>query len=260
MSDSIATVIVDDEPLARENLRHALAIFPRWNVVGEYESAAQTRDHLATTRPAVVFLDVQMPRENGLGLARTLAALDEPPVIVFVTAFERFALTAFELHALDYLLKPFDDERLKQAVTRAEGILDLRERAAYGQALRGYVADFGPGDRAVETYLQKLSVRSVGHLESVRVADIRWISAAGNYVELHLEQRTVLHRVAISHLEQRLDPAVFLRVHRSAIVRRDQCAALLVAGDGLYGLTLRDGTSIGVSERYVTDVRAVLQT
>ena len=258
-SDFIATVIVDDEPLARENLRHALVNFPRWKVVGECESAAQARERLSTSRPDVVFLDVQMPRENGLGLARTLATMDEPPVIVFVTAFEKFALTAFELHALDYLLKPFDDERLKQAVTRAEGIVDLRERAAYGQALRGYVADLGPGDRAVETYLQKLSVRSVGHIESVRVADILWISAAGNYVELHLDQRTVLHRVTISQLEQRLDPAVFLRVHRSAMVRRDQCSALSVAGDGVYALALRDGTSVGVSERYVEGVRAVLQ-
>lgn len=256
----IRALIVDDEPLARTNLRHALSAFPRWRIEAECATTSSARSVLEASGVDVVFLDIRMPRESGVEFARSLADEANPPIIVFVTAYDSFAVEAFELHALDYLLKPFDDERLRQAVTRAEGILGLRERAAYGQALRGYVADFGPGDRAVETYLQKLSVRSVGHLESVRVADIRWISAAGNYVELHLSQRTVLHRVALSHLAQRLDPAVFLRVHRSAIVRRDQCAALVVAGDGLYQLTLRDGTSIAVSERYVTDVRAALQT
>ena len=101
-------------------------------------------------------------------------------------------------------------------------------------------------------------MRSVGRIESVRVEDIRWVAAAGNYVELHLDGRTVLHRVTISHLEQRLDPATFLRVHRSTMVRRDQCVSLTVAGDGVYTLTLDDGAKVGVSERHVGDVRRAL--
>ena len=143
MADTRTALIVDDEALARQNLSHALRAFPRWTLSGLCESASTAREFLAAHRVDAVFLDIQMPKESGLGLAQTLSETDEPPVIVFVTAFERFAVQAFELHALDYLLKPFDDERLKQAVVRAEALIDLRERAGYRSALRGYMADLG---------------------------------------------------------------------------------------------------------------------
>jgi two-component system LytT family response regulator len=256
--DSILAAIVDDEPLARVNLRHGLSAFARWTVAGEWESAEQARLALESVRVQVVFLDIQMPRESGLGLARTLSLLDEPPVVIFVTAFERFAVEAFELHALDYLLKPFDDERLRQAVLHAEGMIDLRARAGYRTALRGYVADLTQPGEQPPAFLRRLSVRSVGRIESVAVDHIRWIAAAGNYVELHLADRVVLHRVTLSHLEQRLDPAMFLRVHRSTIVRRDQCVAVTVQGDGTYALTLKAGATLPVSERYIEAVRTLL--
>ncbi len=257
-TERIQALIVDDEPLARANLRHALEGFRTWQVAGERESVASAKVFLASQRVDVVFLDVQMPAASGLVLARHLATLEEPPIVIFVSAFGGFALEAFELHALDYLLKPFDDLRFAQCIERAEWLLQLRERAAYAGALRGYFADADRVADVPSTFLTRMSVRSVGRIESIGVDEVRWFFAAGNYVELHLANRMVLHRVTISALERRLDPAVFLRVHRSAIVRRDDVATLTVTGDGTYLLKLRSGGRVAVSERYVASVREEL--
>ena len=259
MSDPIRVLIVDDESLARTNLRLALGAYPHWLVQAECASAAQAHQALLSASVDVVFLDIQMPRENGLEFARTLAGSEDPPIVVFVTAFEAFAIEAFELHALDYLLKPFDDERLRQTLTRAEGLLGRKARAAYAEALRDYMADTPDrNSRTTGAFLARLSVRSVGRIEAVPVADILWVKAAGNYVDLRLPGRSVLHRVTLTHLERRLDPAMFIRVHRSALVRRDECVSLTVEGDGIYALQLRCGESAPVSERYVDEVRALL--
>jgi two-component system, LytTR family, response regulator len=206
----------------------------------------------------VVMLDIQMPRESGVTLARSLVDREAPPLIVFVTAFQGFALEAFELHAIDYLLKPFDDERLAQTVEHVEALLALRAQAAYATAVRDYLDDT-PGDLSnARPYLQRFSVRSVGRIDTVAVADVRTITSAGNYVRLGLAGRTLLHRVTIKQLEERLDPAHFLRVHRTAIVRREQLGTLKVTGDGTYALSLRDGGAVPVSERYVDSVRRAM--
>lgn len=254
----IRALVVDDEALARQNLRHAVAGQAGWVVAGECASVADAVACLEHTPVDVVFLDVQMPRVNGLALARELSARDASPIIIFVTAFERFAIDAFELHALDYLLKPFDDARFAQAANRAAALVGLRERAAYSGALRAYMADVSVPPGAPSPFLQRLNIRSVGRIESILVSQVRWIDAAGNYVELHLPDRVVLHRVALAHLEQRLDPRHFIRVHRRTVVRRRECAVLSVVGDGVYELTLHGGDVVAVSERYVDDVRQVL--
>ena len=258
MPAAIQALIVDDEPLARANLRHALAAHPQWQVVSECESTAQAREALARLAAQVVFLDVQMPRESGLGLARTLSARSKPLIVLFRPAFDTFAVGEVGLHALHYRLEPFDGDRLAQALARAEQMLTVRARAAYGQALRGYLADSPDPASGAAPWLTRFSIRSVGRIESLQVREVRWISAAGNYVELHLDGRTVLHRVTISQLERRLDPAVFLRVHRSTIVRRDECETLRVDGDSVYSLRLKHGDSVSVSSRYVKGVRAEL--
>lgn len=270
--DVIPVLIVEDEPLARTNLRHALAAHPRFRVVAECSGVAEARTALGGRADGarqddegdddaadVVFLDIRMPGESGLVLARELTQWTEPPLIVFVTAHGDFAIEAFELHALDYLLKPVDDARLALTLTRIEELLRLRQRAAYASAMRGYLADAGegspdPGPR----YLTRISVRSVGRIESVALDDVQWIGASGNYVELHLGARVVLHRLSIGALERRLDPAVFLRVHRSVIVRRADLGMLRVTGDGTSSVQLRSGARVKVSERYVNAVRAAM--
>lgn len=247
---TIRVLIVDDEEPGRVNLRYSLAAHPGCIIVAECGGAASARAALAAQEIDLVFLDVQMPQESGLSLARELSAQAAPPLIVFVTAHSVHAIEAFEVHALDYLLKPVDDMRLAQAVERAGAMLAQRQRHAFGDALRGYVA------AEASLYLETISVRSVGRIDQVRTEHILWVESAGNYVHLHTAARSLLHRVPLGRLERHLNPADFLRVHRGAIVRRTQIASLAVAGDGSYRLALRCGAEVTVSEKYLQLVKA----
>jgi two-component system LytT family response regulator len=252
ISMTIRALIVDDEEPARINLRCALAEHPLWQVVEECASVGCATRALEKGSIDVVFLDIQMPGESGLVLARTLAAAAaaaaEPPLVIFVTAHNVFAVDAFEVHALDYLLKPVNDERLAGALARAALMLEQRQRAGYARAMRAYVADRGQ-------YLSQLSVKSVGRIECVQLADVRWIEASGNYVMLHQEGRSIMHRTALGRLVQRLDPACFMQVHRGAVVRVDQLHTLDAAGDGTWRVGLRCGDVVNASERYASQIR-----
>jgi two-component system LytT family response regulator len=250
-------LIVDDEAPSRANLRLALAAHPDWQLLAECDGAASARAALAAGDVDVIFLDIQMPLESGLVLAREISRLREPPLIVFVTAYSEHAVDAFEVHALDYLLKPLSDARLAQAVERIAAMLGQRQREAYGAALRDYV-DAGAGNGHAVERLERINVRSVGRIEQIRVDELLWIESAGNYVELHLEGRTVLHRITLNRLEALLAPGDFLRVHRSAIVRRSQIARLETVGDGSYRLTLRCGAMASVSERYLQALKSAM--
>lgn len=247
----IRALIVDDEEPGRINLRYGLAPHAGWEVVGECASAAAARAALDGQAVDVIFLDIQMPQETGLALARELAQREEPPLVIFATAYNEHAIEAFEVHALDYLLKPFDDQRLAQALERAAAMLEQRQRAAYARAMRAFAAP-------EPAWLQQLNVRSVGRIECVQVDEVLWIEAAGNYVELRLAQRRVLHRVPLARLEQHLDPASFLRVHRRAMVRVSEVAALERDAEGGSQLLLRCGDRVPVSERHLAAVKALL--
>jgi two-component system LytT family response regulator len=245
---SLRALIVDDEEPGRTNLRLALADHPAWTLAGECASAAQAQAALAGQPVDLVFLDIQMPHESGMALARTLARQSAPPLIIFVTAHNSFALDAFEVHALDYLLKPINDLRLAAALERAQRMLAQRQNAAYAAALRSYADDEGG-------YLQQVGVRSVGSVECIRIDDVLWIEACGNYVQLHLGARSVLHRSAVGKLATRLDPALFMQVHRSVLIRLAQAERLVTIGDGSFCLHLRCGAQVPVSERHVTRLR-----
>jgi two-component system, LytTR family, response regulator len=247
----IRALIVDDEEPGRINLRYGLAPHEGWQLVGECASAAAARAVLSAQEVDVIFLDIQMPQETGLALARELAQRDNPPLVIFATAYNEHAIEAFEVHALDYLLKPFDDQRLAQALERAAAMLEQRQRAAYARAMRAFAAP-------EQNYLQQLNVRSVGRIECVQVAEVLWIEAAGNYVELRLPERRVLHRVPLARLEQHLDPACFLRVHRRALVRVGEVASLERDAEGASQLVLRCGDRVPVSERHLPAVKALL--
>ena len=250
---TVRYLIVDDELPSRTNLRLALAAHPDWRLVAECDGTAAARAALAAQDVDVIFLDIQMPAESGLVLAREISRDAAPPLIVFVTAYSEHAVDAFEVHALDYLLKPLNDARLAQAVERIGAMLGQRQREAYGAALRDYV-DAGQEKAALE----RINVRSVGRIEQILVADIRWIESAGNYVELHLAGRTVLHRITLNRLETLLAPDEFIRVHRGAIVRRSEIARLDTVGDGGYRLTLRCGAAVAVSERYLGALKSAM--
>lgn len=249
MSAPVRVLIVDDEAHARTNLRMALAALPGWEVAGECASAAAARARLAEGGVDVLLLDVQMPVESGLELARGLSRQERPPLVVFVTAHRSHALEAFDVHALDYIVKPVDRRRLQSALERAATLLD--QRAAYGQALRHFT-DPAPG------YWRELAVRSVGRIDRVALCDVLWMDSAGNYVSLHLAQRTLLHRCTLTELECHLDPAEYLRIHRRTLVRRSQMLALRQTQEGSYFLQLRCGEELAVSERYAAAAKEAL--
>lgn len=227
--------------------------------MADYADADSARQGIGREPVDVLFVDVQMPGEDGLSLARSLCEQPQPPLFVFVTAHSRFAVDAFEVHALDYLLKPVHDDRLAQAIAKAEAFLRVHPRTAYLAAVRACAQDMDEGKegRALQ-YLRRLNIRSIGRLEAVDIDDVRWIATAGNYVELHLGGRSLLHRVPISKLEARLDPADFLRVHRTAIVRRNLLRELQVLADSTYVARLQGGETVPVSAKYVASVRAEL--
>jgi two-component system, LytTR family, response regulator len=242
----VKALIVDDEAHARTNLRFALKALPGWDVAAECASASAARAFLETASADIVLLDVQMPVESGLDFALELSRRELPPLIVFVTAHRGHALEAFDVHALDYIVKPVDERRLQQALERAAKLLD--QRAAYTQTLRGFV-DPRPG------YWTELAVRSVGRIDRVNLSDVLWIESAGNYVELHLPQRTFLHRSTLTELEGYLDPKQFLRIHRRILVRSSEMLAVRQLQEGSHELTLAGGAQLPVSERYAAAVK-----
>ena len=250
----IRCLIVDDEAAARANLRQALAPFTHWRIESECKDAEAFHGALSAFTVDAVFLDIQMPGKSGIAVAAELAAMDAPPVIIFVTAHSGHALSAFEVHALDYLLKPFDDARLAQTLERATDLIRLKQPAEYAFALRGFIGNSADSPMA-NSRLTHFTVRSVGAIESIPVGDVRWIVASGNYAELHLAERKVLHRATLRALEQHLDAADFMRVHRSVLARRSLMRALRVEGDGVYQLLLCDGTALPVSERHAPAVK-----
>jgi two-component system, LytTR family, response regulator len=249
-------LVVDDEALARSNLQLAFADHPQWVCVTTCHSAADARQALARADVDLVLLDIRMPRQNGLSFAAELAGRPKPPLVVFVTAYDEHAVAAFDVFALDYLLKPFDDERFARMLARASQALQQQSRAALAASLEGFLRDQAPrgADQAAPA-LTELVVRSVGTVERIAVADVQWLSTAGNYVVLHLAGRTVLHRSTLGALESRLPAGEFLRVHRTALVRPPLIGALFVTGDGTYAVRLTDGEQVSVSERHVDAVR-----
>lgn len=254
---AVRYLIVDDEAPGRANLRLAMAAHPDWVLVAECEGTAAARAVLAGQDVDVIFLDIQMPAESGLVLAREISRLREPPLVVFVSAHSEHAIEAFDVHALDYLLKPLSDARLAQAVERSAAMLRQRQREAYGAALRDYIAA-GDAPRCMDHRIDHVNVRSVGRIERIGIDEILWIGSAANYVELHLAGRSVLHRITLNRMEALLAPGEFLRVHRGAIVRREQIARLESTGDATWRLTLRCGAVAPVSERYLDAVRAAM--
>jgi two-component system LytT family response regulator len=238
----IRTLIVDDEPLARQRLRRLLEADPDVAVVGECGDGPQAATDVQDLRPDLVFLDVQMPVLDGFGVLRALGGTTLPAVI-FVTAHDRYAVKAFEVHALDYLLKPFDKARFTAALERAKAQIRQGSAAALNERLQELLQSASgrrPGP-------ERLMVKSGGRIYFVRIEDIDWIEAAGNYVRLHVGKEDHLLRESLTALEKTLDPARFVRVHRSTIVNLDRIRELQPAFHGDYVIVLRDGTELALS-------------
>lgn len=245
---AIRVLIVDDEPLARGKLKSLLAKEPDIEVVGEAGDGRSALDAIAKHGPDLVFLDVQMPELDGFGVLSQLPA-DARPAVIFVTAHDQFALKAFEVHALDYLLKPFDRERLQKALDRAR----LQLAAPSGQSdLQNQISALLAGMKqpAVATAPDRIAVKTSGRILFVNTTDIDWVEAADNYVKLHVGKVEHLMRETLSSIEQRLGGAGFVRISRSVIVHPRVVRELQPLFHGDQAVILKDGTRLTLSRTH----------
>jgi two-component system LytT family response regulator len=254
----IRALIADDEPLARNVVRGLLAAYADVDIVGESRNGVETLGAIRHLGPDLVFLDVQMPELDGFGVLRSLAG-EVVPAVVFVTAYDDFAVRAFEEAALDYLVKPFTDERFHRTMARARRHLAGADGGELARSLAALVAriDSRAGPPARE-YVQRMLVSSGNRSVSLRVGDVAWIEADDYYARLHTAGGSFLVRQSLSALEGQLDPAHFVRVHRGAIVNIEGVRELTRGDRGQLDVLLADGSRITVSERRRDSVLARL--
>ncbi|HEY8134276.1 MAG TPA: LytTR family DNA-binding domain-containing protein [Thermoanaerobaculia bacterium] len=226
MAERLRVVIADDEPLARQRIEDLLAEEKGIEIAGTATTGDEAVETIRRLNPDLVFLDVQMPGKTGLEVVQAIG-VEQMPLTIFITAYDQYALDAFDIAAVDYLVKPFDDQRFAQSLQRARN--RLRPVLRQGQ------------------YRQRIAVESRGQVRVVAVARIDYITASGPYAELHVADKTYAVRERMQTLEEQLDPAVFFRIHRSAIVRLDRIDTLLHRSGGDYALRLKDGTELDVS-------------
>lgn len=241
----IRTLIVDDEPLGRDRLSKLLQDETDIEVIGTCASGIEAVDTIRRESPDLVFLDVQMPELDGFGVIAALKG-EKLPAIIFVTAHDKFALKAFEVHALDYLLKPFDRERFQNALHRAVDHLKQRQTVLLDERLSALLADLKPEAKP----LDRLAIKSEGRVVLVKTAEIDWIEAADNYVNLHVGNESHLLRETMSALEQRLPEDTFLRISRSTIVNVERIRELQPLFHGEYVVILRNNTRLTLSRGY----------
>ena len=236
----IRCVIVDDEPLARQLVREYLAMDEELEIVAECANGFEAVKAVSAHDPDLLFLDIQMPKLDGF---EVLSLLDRSPIVVFVTAYDEYALRAFEVHALDYLLKPYSADRFKSALVHARQHLGARRPGSHPPA---------PERR------DRLVIRSSGRIYFVRMRDIDWCEAAGNYVRLHAGPQTHLVRGTMAHIESQLERTQFVRIHRSTIVNVDRIQELHSSFGGEYVVLLHDKTRLTLSRGYRDGLQARL--
>jgi two-component system LytT family response regulator len=257
--EKIRTAIVDDEKPARRALRGLLSKDPEIDIVGEAPDGRPAIELIRELHPQLVFFDVQMPVLSGTDALREIALADRP-VVVFVTAYDQYALQAFELYAADYLLKPFSDERFREALARAKWRLRSGPHESTESLLRALLARLKATDETAEQGLrlpswpkaepERLVVRSNGQLHFVQQRDIRWIQAQGDYLKLHLKDSNILVRMSMKQMAAELDPGLFARIHRSTIVNIQCVRRVAPIMERNYGAVLEDGIVLSISENH----------
>jgi two-component system, LytTR family, response regulator len=257
---ALRVLIADDEPLIRLGIRRALEAMPEVAVAGECGTVADAVAAVERESPDVVVLDVQMPGGTGLDVVRALGP-SRMPAVVFVTAFDAYAVQAFEINAVDYVLKPFDPERLQQGVERARARLEGHGTQALAERLEALLAahDAAAAQGPAAPPIDRLVVRSAERFDLVPVDSIDWIEAADNYVHLHCGRARHVLGETLTSLERRLDPRRFVRIHRSRMVNRSRVVAVHVLLGGTYQLELRDGTRVSSGRNYRETVQKLLR-
>ncbi|HEV2913120.1 MAG TPA: LytTR family DNA-binding domain-containing protein [Pyrinomonadaceae bacterium] len=245
----VKTLIVDDEPLARRTIRDLLQGDPEMLIIGECSSGPEAVNFIRRQPPDILILDIQMPGMNGF---EVLSRVEHGriPAIVFVTAFDQYALKAFEVHAMDYLLKPFTDERFRETLRQAKTHVELRELNRVSQGLRDLLNDYS-GAKADgikrKSYLTRFMIKLGSRVIFINAADVDWIAADNYYIKLHVGGKSHLLRVSMNELEEKLDPQRFMRIHRSTIINFDRVKELYQNPNGEYIVVLKNGTELKLS-------------
>ncbi len=251
---AIKTIIVDDEPLAREKLRGFLENEADIEIIGECRDGREALETIESEKPDLVFLDVQMPEMDGFEVLDNL----EPqnlPTVVFVTAYDQYAIKAFDVHAVDYLLKPFDRQRFGEALGRARA---EHERRQAGDVRRQLLALLQEVESRREKYPARLVIKTSGRVVFIKVDEIDWVDAAGNYVRIHAGGDSHMLRETMGRLEERLDPEKFLRIHRSTIVNIECIRELQQQFHGDYLVVLKNGQRLTLSRSYRDRIQDLL--
>jgi two-component system, LytTR family, response regulator len=253
----IRTIIADDEHLARKKLRVLLDSEPGMQVVAECQDGQQAVSAIQTHRPDLLLIDIRMPDIDGFQVLKQIAP-DEMPVVVFTTAYDQFAIRAFEAHALDYLLKPFDRERLHHAVERARAeLLKVHDRDLTGRILDLLAKNIEPKIESKQID-ERMVIRAGGKVVFLDVKEIDWIEAAANYVKLNVGKDSYLLREGIGSISERLDPDRFVRIHRSVIVNVRKIKELQPCESGEYIAVLRNGKELSCSRGYRTQLQRLI--
>jgi two-component system LytT family response regulator len=252
-AEKIRTLIVDDEPIAREGVRVQLAKDPRVEVVGECGNGLEAVAAIRELSPALVFLDVQMPGMDGFEVVEAIGA-GAMPAVVFVTAYDKYALHAFDVSAVDYLLKPFDAERFQKAFQRATDQIQKRNVESVNKTLHNLLESIQPARK----YLERFVVKSAGRIFFLQASEIDWIEASDNYVSLHAGRETHLIRETLTALESKLNPEDFIRIRHSAIVNIKRIRELQPLFKGDYQILLHSGAKLTTSRRYRNKIAGLL--
>lgn len=249
----LRVLIVDDEPLIRAGIRQGLAGLPEIEIVGECGSGTEALQLLSSQPVDLALLDVQMQDFTGLDVVERVGP-ERMPAVIFVTAYDEYAVKAFELHAIDYLLKPFDDLRLRRSVERARNHIAAHRQSELAAQLQALL------DTRARKWPDRIVVREGERFDFVPVDSIDWIESANNYVQLHCGQRHHLLSESLTNLEGRLNPARFLRVHRGRIVNVSRIEAIHPLPGGTYELELRNGTRLATGRQYKSQIHALLRS
>ena len=241
----ITLVLVDDEPLARKKVRTLLRDEADFEIIGECANGDEAIVRIPQLKPDAVFLDIQMPGMSGFDVVRRLPQ-EERPILVFVTAYDQFALDAFEAHALDYLLKPFDYDRLAQTLERVRKYVAMQQTNAASDKIDALLNSLSEPPKIQDRFM----VKSGSDIYFLKTSEIDWIEAAGNYVNVHLGKKTHLLRETMSSIEGKLDSGRFVRNHRSQIVNIDKIKKLSIIEHGEYIITLNTGKELSLSRTY----------
>ena len=260
MENKIRVLIVDDEPLARRGIRQLLETEKDFEIAGEATNGREAISLNHKLTPDLVFLDIQMPLLDGFSFVEKMGAQNLPE-IVFVTAYDEHAIRAFEINALDYLLKPIDPERFVKTLNRVREQMKETQTKGIDRKLSTLLQSLESVKSNGEqpTYLERITIKKAEHITFVDVDEIDWISSEGNYVKLHAKNKTHLFRETMDGIERKLDPQKFLRLRRSTIVQIEQIKELHPLFNGEYVVILKDGTKLSSSRRYRQNLNLLLK-